>query len=34
MLSTGAPANCLAHEFMGRVGRRLDLDAALTPQGW
>lgn len=34
VLSTGAPANCLAHEFMGRVGRRLDLDAALTPQGW
>lgn len=34
VLSTGAPANCLAHEFLGRVGRRLDLDAALTPQGW
>lgn len=33
VLSTGAPANCLAHEFTGRVGRQLDLDAALAPQG-
>lgn len=33
VLSTGAPANCLAHEFTGRVRRRLDLDPALPPQG-
>lgn len=32
-LSTGAPTNCLAHEFMGRVSRLLDLDPALPPQG-
>lgn len=33
VLSTGAPANCLAHEFVGRVSRLLDLDPALPPQG-
>lgn len=33
VLSAGAPANCLAHEFVGCVSRQLDLDPALTPQG-
>lgn len=33
VLSTGAPTNCLAHEFTGCVRRRLDLDPALPPQG-
>ena len=33
VLSAGAPANCLAHEFVGRVSRLLDVDPALPPQG-
>lgn len=32
VLSAGAPANCLAHEFTG-VLHRLDLDPALPPRG-
>lgn len=31
VLSAGAPANCLTHEFVGRVSRLLD--PALPPQG-
>lgn len=33
VLSTGAPANCLAHKVVGCISRLLDVDPALPPQG-